>query len=585
MPILAHLGAALDDPESWAGLFAAANTDELAAIADVVAPYAPEKAAQSAAQGNAGLDEAALPRERMAAGAATLATKALGQPEPVALARWAARRIGARPEMPDAIGAVDAWLISLLASQAGSHGANEPERATLIAALPEPGPEAREPETDALRLAVEAACLRRAKRARLVRVSRWLGLRGLAAPPELPDPATIRGTGEPEAASPRWREVWEAAGKVPLDMWEQRLKEARAELGRFNIIVAGRTGVGKTTLIGAAFGKEVGDTLAGRPRTRGRIWYPEDPRESDVLRLCDTEGLEVERFRETLDSLRTEIAAANKSDDPFDHIHAAWLCIDEPSLTVQPGEEKALALFREYDIPVICVLTKAGMAPDFHERVREILPGCAAVVRVRAQAIEIEGQTFGPMGLENLMAETERAIPDVVENAFAVASRNLEAMAAKAMQSVRAAAGAAGAAGSTPLPLADAAGVFGVQAGMIVRVSLQMGVPLERGDLRKLAGALLGALGLTASGRFLAGRAIKLIPGLGTLAGAAITGGTAAALTYGLGHAYVAYLRRFHERHHRMPQADEIISGFQDFWRDWRGKHETPPPAALRPSA
>jgi len=581
MPILAHLGAALDDPESWAGLFAAANTDELAAIADVVASYAPEKAAQ----GDAGLDEAALPRERLAAGAAALATKALGQPEPVALARWAARRLGARPEMPDAIGGVDAWLISLLASQAGSHGANEPERAALIAELPDTRSQHNEPEAHALRLAVEAACLRRAKRARLVRVSRWLGLRGLAAPPELPDPATIRGVGEPESESPRWRELWEAAGKVPLDMWEQRLKEARAELGRFNIIVAGRTGVGKTTLIGAAFGKEVGDTLAGRPRTRGRIWYPEDPRESDVLRLCDTEGLEVERFRETLDSLRTEIAAANKSDDPFDHIHAAWLCIDEPSLTVQPGEEKALALFREYDIPVICVLTKAGMAPDFHERVREILPGCAAVVRVRAQAIEIEGQTFGPMGLENLMAETERAIPDVVENAFAVASRNLEAMAAKAMQSVRAAAGAAGAAGSTPLPLADAAGVFGVQAGMIVRVSLQMGVPLERGDLRKLAGALLGALGLTASGRFLAGRAIKLIPGLGTLAGAAITGGTAAALTYGLGHAYVAYLRRFHERHHRMPQADEIISGFQDFWRDWRGKHETPPPAALRPSA
>ena len=223
------------------------------------------------------------------------------------------------------------------------------------------------------------------------------------------------------------------------------------------------------------------------------------------------------------------------------------------------------------------------MAPEFHERVREILPGCAAVVRVRAQAIEIEGQTFGPMGLENLMAETERVIPDEAERAFAVASRNLDAMAAKAMWSVRSAAGAAGATGATPLPLADAAGVFGVQAGMIVRVSLQMGVPLERGDLRKLAGTLFGALGLTASGRFLAGRAIKLIPGIGQLAGSAITGATAAALTYGLGHAYVTYLRRFHERHQRMPRSDEIISGFTEFWQGWRGKHETPPSAALHP--
>jgi uncharacterized protein (DUF697 family) len=571
MPILAHLDAALDDPDSWAGLFAAANDDELTPVAEVIAPYAPAGEARD--------------RERLAAGAAALAAKAHGQPGPMALARWAVRRLGAQPETPEALGEVDAWLLSLLMAGAGLDVATQhPARAALVTAMPEIIPDANDAERAALRLALEAACLRRAKRARFFRLGRWLGLGARTNPAPLPDPATIRAA-QPEAAGPRWRDMMDAAGKVPLDIWEERLKEARAELGRFNIIVAGRTGVGKTTLIGAVFGKEVGDTLAGRPRTRGRIWYPEEPGEKDILRVCDTEGLEIDRFRETLGNLRQEIAAANKSDDPFDHIHCAWLCIDEPSLTVQPGEEKAVALFREFGIPVICVLTKAGMAPGFHERVREILPQCASVVRVRALAIEIEGQTFRPMGLEDLMAETERVIPDEAERAFALASRNLEAMSAKAMQTVRAAAGAAGATGATPLPLADAAGVFGIQAGMVVRVSLQMGVPLERGDLRKLAGTLLGALGLTASGRFLAGRAIKLIPGLGTLAGSAITGGTAAALTYGLGHAYVTYLRRFHARHQRMPRSDEIISGFTEFWRNWRGKHETPPPTALHPQS
>jgi len=571
MPILAHLDAALDDPESWAGLFAAANDDELTPVAEVVAPYAPAGEARD--------------RERLAAGAAALAAKAHGQAGPLALARWAARRLGAQPETPEALGDVDAWLLSLAMAAAGRDVASQPPaRDALVNALPEIIPDANEAERDALRLALEAACLRRDKRARFHRLGRWLGLGAGAKPAALPDPANIRAP-EPEAASPRWRDLMDAAGKVPLDIWEERLKEARAELGRFNIVVAGRTGVGKTTLIGAVFGQEVGDTLAGRPRTRGRIWYPEEPGEKDILRVCDTEGLEIERFRETLDNLRQEIAAANKSDDPFDHIHAAWLCIDEPSLTVQPGEEKAVALFREFGVPVILVLTKAGMAPGFHERVREILPECAAVARVRALAIEMEGQTFQPMGLEELMAETERVIPDEAERAFALASRNLEAMSAKAMQTVRAAAGAAGATGATPVPLADAAGVFGIQAGMIVRVSLQMGVPLERGDLRKLAGTLLGALGLTASGRFLAGRAIKLIPGIGQLAGSAITGATAAGLTYGLGHAYVTYLRRFHDRHQRMPRSDEIISGFTEFWRNWRGKHETPPSAALHPQS
>jgi len=575
MPILAHLDAALDDAESWAGLLAAANERELAPIAQIVAAYAPEAGAIQ-------------DRERLAAGAAALAIKANGEPGPMALARWALRRLGARPGDAAGIAQVEARLLSLLAGRAGvsETASGKLSADSLAGALPQMAGDG-DAEAGALRLALEAACLRRAKRVRLHRMSRLFGLSGVAAPPPLPDIAAISVASgedtEAPAATPGWRDLWNAAGRVSLDMWEQRLKEARAELGRFNIIVAGRTGVGKTTLIGAVFGREVGDTLAGRPRTRGRVWYPEAPGEGDVLRLCDTEGLEIERFRETLEALRAEIAAANKSDDPFQHIHCAWLCIDEPSLTVQPGEEKALALFREFGIPVICVLTKAGMAPDFHERVREILPGCAAVVRVRAQAIEIEGQSFAPMGLDTLLAETERVIPETVEAAFAVASNNLGAMAAKAMRTVRAAASAAGATGATPIPFADAAGVFGIQAGMIVRVSLQMGVPLERRDLRSLAAALIGALGLTTSGRFLAGRVIKFIPGIGQLAGAAITGATAAGLTYGLGHAYVEFLRRFHARHGRMPKGDEIISGFRDFWRDWRRKEETPPPPALRP--
>jgi uncharacterized protein (DUF697 family) len=151
-------------------------------------------------------------------------------------------------------------------------------------------------------------------------------------------------------------------------------------------------------------------------------------------------------------------------------------------------------------------------------------------------------------------------------------------MLAKADTTVRRAAAAAGAAGATPIPVADAAGVFGVQVGMIVAVSLQMGVKLKRADLQAMAMTLIGALGVTAGGRFIAGQVIKLIPGLGTLAGSAITGTTAAAVTYGLGRAYVEYLRSFFQENERMPNADELAQGFRGFWRRWNNKEETPPP-------
>jgi uncharacterized protein (DUF697 family) len=194
--------------------------------------------------------------------------------------------------------------------------------------------------------------------------------------------------------------------------------------------------------------------------------------------------------------------------------------------------------------------------------------------------ISMEGQTFPQMGLDALMEATERAIPTAVHAAWHVASHNLEANIKRGEVLVRRAAAAAGAAGAAPIPLADAAGVFGVQVGMIVAVSLNMGVKLKRSDLRAMAVTLLGALGLTAGGRFLAGQVLKLVPGIGTVAGSALTGTTAAALTYGLGRAYLEYLRGFYGKNRRMPEPDELVSGFRNYWSEWKNKHQPPPNTA-----
>jgi uncharacterized protein (DUF697 family)/GTP-binding protein EngB required for normal cell division len=489
------------------------------------------------------------------------------------LAAWAAEKLGSR-EPAYSLDEADERITSL----AGSATLEAPGAGDADLTFSGGG------DSRLLHLAIILARLRQKKMRRLGRWRRLLD-RLIAPAPKQKRPAPARDLApvQPyvsggEADDALWDIIKGAAGRLPLSVWEEKLREARKDVGRFNIIVAGRTGVGKTTLVGAIFGKEVGNTLMGRPRTRGRIWYPEQPGEADILRLCDTEGLEMEHYKETLDGLKREIEARNSSRDPFDHIHVAWLCIDEPSLTVQPGEEALVKLLEREGIPVIAVLTKAGMAPQFKDKVAELLPGVRAVVRVRAQPIIIEGQAFQPMGLDDLMRATEAAIPDAVETAWHVASRNLTAMLAKAETTVRRAAAAAGAAGAAPIPLADAAGVFGVQVGMIVAISLQMGVKLKRSDLQPMAMTLIGALGLTAGGRFIAGQFAQLIPGLGTVAGSAITGSTAAAITFGLGRAYIEYLRSFHQQHERMPNADELAMGFQTFWRRWKNKEQPPPP-------
>jgi len=541
----------LQDRSDLRALLLTASTAELARLTEMLG-----------AQGRA------RDLERLARRIDSLAGKVLsdapGKDRFPAMLAWAAERAGVESHAGQ--DETERALAALSDGDASAHAANQDEAALL-------------------RIAVFLARLRVKKTRRLGKwgpVLDWFT--GPGQPPSKADKRTMRRAtaraddpGEALDSEAIWKALKGTSTRLPLSVWEERLTEARKALGRFNIIVAGRTGVGKTTLIGAIFGEDVGNTLMGRPRTRGRLWYPVDPTDADILRLCDTEGLEMARYQETLDGLKREISGRNSSSDPFDHIHVAWLCIDETSLTVQPGEEALVKMLAHEGVPVIVVLTKAGMAPSFEETVRQLIPRAAAVVRVRAAPISIEDQTFPQMGLDRLMEATEGVIPDAVHSAWHVASRNLEANLRRSESIVRRAAATAGAAGAAPIPLADAAGVFGVQVGMIVAVSLNMGVKLKRSDLQAMGVTLLGALGLTAGGRFVAGQVFKLIPGLGTIAGSAITGSTAAALTYGLGRAYLQYLRSFFGRNQRMPEPDELVSGFQRYWREWKNKYEPPP--------
>lgn len=558
-----RIAAALQDPDDLRSLLLGSTDAELAPIRGALA-----------ADAGANIDDLAESIGRLIA-AGIAGEDGRDIPPLVRLAAWAARRLGSTLN-PRNLDEADREIVRLSNS--------------VDSRSPGAGPELRFPgggDSTLLQIAIGLAHLRQRKARRLLwwrpMLDRLVGHRRPSAPARPTGKALpVRRAGQDISKTSvdddaLWDMIRGAAGRLPLSVWEEKLNEARKAIGRFNIIVAGRTGVGKTTLIGAIFGEDVGNTLMGRPRTRGRIWYPVAPGEADILRLCDTEGLEMERYKETLDGLKREIETRNASGDPFDHIHVAWLCIDEPSLTIQAGEEALVELLEREGIPVIVVLTKAGMAPAFKPTVQKLLPRAKAVVRVRAAPIAMEGQNFPQMGLGELMQATENAIPDAVEAAWHVASRNLEAMVARAETTVRRAAAAAGAAGATPIPIADAAGVFGVQVGMIIAISLNMGVKLKRSDLQAMAMTLIGALGLTAGGRFLAGQVVKLIPGLGTIAGSAITGTTAAALTYGLGRAYLEYLRGFFEQHERMPDADELVSGFRVFWRRWKNKQQPPP--------
>ncbi|GAV35820.1 GTP-binding protein YsxC [Roseomonas sp. TAS13] len=369
----------------------------------------------------------------------------------------------------------------------------------------------------------------------------------------------------------------EMLGGMPfMRDFEKKAEEAVRKLGKANILVAGRSGVGKSTLINTVFGREVTKVGMGRPVTQDITWF--EP-EGLPVRLCDTKGLEMEAFDATLAALAGEIEKANASGRAEDRIHVLWLCIDEPGARVQDGEVRIAELCARHGIPAIVVLTKAIGPRAFEGAVRKILPGACGVVRVLVEPWDDRT----PFGLPELVQVTHDTLP-AAKAAFEAAQQvDLTRKRKTALKIAAASSATAAAAAAVPIPIADAAGVFAMNTGMIAGIAAAMGVPMTRDNVLTLAGSMLGALAVAGGGRLIAGQVLKLIPGIGSVVGGVITAGVAASATYGLGYGFVEFLCRYHTDAGRMPEGEELREGFQQFWETWKEKEKRPPGDAAIP--
>jgi uncharacterized protein (DUF697 family)/GTP-binding protein EngB required for normal cell division len=345
-------------------------------------------------------------------------------------------------------------------------------------------------------------------------------------------------------------------------MLDNALKEQRSKLGHVNIIVAGRTGTGKSTLINAVFGADFAKTAMGRPVTQTATWYE---RENHPLRILDTKGLETADYKQTLAALQAEIIKGKGSIDPSQHIHIGWVCIAEPGTRVEEAERSLVDALKAEGIPTIIVLTKHGMFPEFLDEVAKIAPNADAFIPVRALPMNRLPDVHG---LQELVEATFRLVPEGVRSAFVAAQKvDFKLKASDAQKIITGSAAAAAAAAIIPLPFSDAITIVPIQIGMIVGISVRFGIGDTTKALLPLASCMIGCIAATAAGRIIVGQLLKLLPG-----GGVVNAGVAATLTTGLGEAYLAFLLAFHQNFGRLPTIIEIGDGFKDFWKNWDRK-------------
>lgn len=348
------------------------------------------------------------------------------------------------------------------------------------------------------------------------------------------------------------------------DLMQQTAMRLRS-LGTVNILVAGQTGVGKSTLINAVFGEQFAQTAAGRPVTQRAQWFTS---ETVPLRILDTRGLEAKDYAITLNDMRAEIEACRAQKDERDQLHMAWVCISSPSSRVQDCEVDIVRVLNKHDIPAIIVLTKDDDDEEFAGIVGGIMDerraAYVSIVPVRA----LSKPKRAAAGLENLVIATFTALPAAHKAAFAAAqkiNRDLNKMAAD--EYVIAASTAAAAASVIPIPFADMATLAPIQASMLVGVSNAFGLTLERPQVMQLLTTVLGCLALSVAGGWAVGNLLKFIPGPGTAIGAVLNAGVAGAMTQGLGKTYIKFIYTFIETNGRVPTANEVFEIFPSFYK------------------
>ena len=336
-----------------------------------------------------------------------------------------------------------------------------------------------------------------------------------------------------------------STGEVTYSEYESKKNINREKV---NIIVAGKTGVGKSSLINYIFGKEVAKVGDGQPVTQEIQEYD---LENDNITLFDTKGIEAKDYEKTLDNIKKYLELKQDSPDENDDIHIAWLCISERGDRVEEADRELLKILSEAGIPVIGVFTKreSKRESSFVNKVVEdnLLPEAKAIVRVRSitEEVEIEDNLveLKPKGAEELLEETYKYMSEGRKNAIkkaqtAVLKDRMEAMSKEADVLTNWYAAGAAAIGATPLPFADSLALAALQTKMVVDINTVYRVDAGTHTFTDIAAALITITGVAQVGKLAAGL-LKIIPVIGWTANA----GVAAGITKGIGFGYSEYLK------------------------------------------
>ncbi|HET9257440.1 MAG TPA: GTPase [Pseudonocardiaceae bacterium] len=303
------------------------------------------------------------------------------------------------------------------------------------------------------------------------------------------------------------------------------IAQAMGSRARLNVMLAGRVGVGKSTLVNAIFGESIAATGVGPSITQKIERYV---RPGFPISVYDTPGIELGVEAEAVaKKYLSEIRKQMEDDDT--RIHFCLYCVrarDERFEDIEADIIRVLAR----DVLVVLSLTQCPSPDDERaNKFAQYITSLGLPVLDRqcfltlAEEDSFAGVRLPPFGLPELVNAIYKQLPEAQRHTLASYQRvSLELKVAEARRSVNFNTGTAALIAATPIPLVDSVPLSALQISMLGQISTIMGFKI---DPKAVAAAFATVLGVTSMART-AASFFKIFPGTGTTVNATIASTT-----------------------------------------------------------
>lgn len=324
-----------------------------------------------------------------------------------------------------------------------------------------------------------------------------------------------------------------------------RIKEENNDLKKVNLLVVGKSGTGKSTLINTVFGEDVAQTGVGKPVTEQISLIEKD---DFPVRIYDTVGFEIGSLgfdlKDVVKSFKPNpvlqlVKKVQSTESPDDDIHVVWYVISGSGSRIENAEISFINWMVERKIPVIVVLTKSYNMEDamlLKSKIEEMVTMLDKVVPVLAKQTE-QQESFG---IEELIQLTVDDLPQGLQTSFIHSQEaSIRIKHDGAMKVIAGAMASNFGVGFTPIPGTDAPIMVASQLSMLTKITSIYGIDMDQQKVETALLGMLGVYGAMIGGKTIAGGIAKLLPGIGTVGGGLISGGVGMVITGALGYAYV----------------------------------------------